>query len=84
MRQLLQGLAACHSTGIVHRDIKPQNAILSGGCGAAVVGMSVIPSGGAAVVGMGAIPSGGVARRWWGWARTAMRCGRVRGCMVSG
>lgn len=30
MHQLCEALAACHANGIVHRDIKPQNAILSG------------------------------------------------------
>lgn len=29
MKQLLEALAACHSTGIVHRDVKPQNCIIS-------------------------------------------------------
>jgi serine/threonine protein kinase len=29
MEQILQALKACHSTGIVHRDIKPQNVIIS-------------------------------------------------------
>ena len=29
MKQLLEALEACHKTGIVHRDVKPQNAIIS-------------------------------------------------------
>lgn len=29
MKQLLENLAACHATGIVHRDVKPQNCMFS-------------------------------------------------------
>ena len=29
MQQLLNGLKSCHSVGIVHRDVKPQNSIVS-------------------------------------------------------
>lgn len=29
LQQVLQALAACHNTGIVHRDVKPQNVIMS-------------------------------------------------------
>ncbi len=30
MRQLLEGLAAIHQVGVVHRDVKPQNVLLTG------------------------------------------------------
>ena len=30
-RQVCQGLAACHAVGIVHLDIKPENALIVGG-----------------------------------------------------
>lgn len=40
LRQLLQGLASLHRAGVVHRDLKPQNVLISrsiGGLGAADV-----------------------------------------------
>jgi serine/threonine protein kinase len=30
MQQLVQGIHACHTRGIIHRDIKPQNILLTG------------------------------------------------------
>ena len=53
MRQILTGLDAMHKTGIVHRDIKPQNLILTdngikmidlGACADLRVGINYVPN----------------------------------------
>ena len=80
MRQLLDAVATCHALGIMHRDIKPQNCMISEEAGSPVLKLGDFglarqlgPHGGTTVGGGGPQYSSGMITLWYR-APEVLRC----------